>query len=186
MGRKPIADERKYDELRIRLTDSERAELDKAAGKLPTSTGLETSCSMRQGPSKRKGGSHDNRTADRRDDQRDCEDAQSASGRPKRGRLLMWSKTTAAPSALWPSHPMAERWRAAMRAASSSSGIFETGKPLFDLPHAVEHVEHCEERLTADGTRLICRSDSHKLFEFTVAHKTPLDGAAGASLAEHP
>jgi hypothetical protein len=38
MGRKPIADERKYDELRIRLTDSERVELDKAAGKLPTST----------------------------------------------------------------------------------------------------------------------------------------------------
>jgi len=38
MGRKPIADERKYDEFRIRLTDSERAELDKAAGKLPTST----------------------------------------------------------------------------------------------------------------------------------------------------
>jgi len=64
---------------------------------------------------------------------------------------------------------------------------FRTRKPLFDLPHAVEHVEHCEERvLTADGTRLICRSDSHKLCEFTVAHKTPLDGAAGASLAEHP
>ena len=38
MGRKPISDERKYNELRIRLTDAERAELDRAAGNLGTST----------------------------------------------------------------------------------------------------------------------------------------------------
>jgi uncharacterized protein (DUF1778 family) len=39
MGRKPISDERKSDKpLKIRLTDAERAELDKAAGSVGTST----------------------------------------------------------------------------------------------------------------------------------------------------
>ena len=38
MGRKPISGEPKTGELVIRLTDSERAELDRAAGNLGTST----------------------------------------------------------------------------------------------------------------------------------------------------
>jgi hypothetical protein len=39
MGRKPLSDEPKTNRpLRILLTDSERDELDRAAGKLPTST----------------------------------------------------------------------------------------------------------------------------------------------------
>jgi uncharacterized protein (DUF1778 family) len=39
MGRKPISDERKSDKpLKIRLTDAERAELDRAAGAVGTST----------------------------------------------------------------------------------------------------------------------------------------------------
>jgi hypothetical protein len=38
MGRKPISGEPKTGELVIRLTDAERAELDRAAGSIPTST----------------------------------------------------------------------------------------------------------------------------------------------------
>ncbi len=39
MGRKPLSDVPKTDRtLRVRLTDDERKELDRAAGKVPTST----------------------------------------------------------------------------------------------------------------------------------------------------
>jgi len=38
MGRKPISDGRKHNQLRIMLTESERLELDAAADDLPTST----------------------------------------------------------------------------------------------------------------------------------------------------
>jgi hypothetical protein len=38
MGRKAISGERKWSQLRIRLTDDERAELDGAAGEKGTST----------------------------------------------------------------------------------------------------------------------------------------------------
>lgn len=38
MGRKPISGDRKWSQLRIRLTAGERAELDAAAGEAGTST----------------------------------------------------------------------------------------------------------------------------------------------------
>lgn len=38
MGRRPIGDERKWSQLRIRLTDGERNLLDQIAGSMPTST----------------------------------------------------------------------------------------------------------------------------------------------------